>query len=78
MIAGSFKKSNFVKYYKLNDIIEINGKREIIYSKKKLIGTGTFANVFYCEKQNSKAKYAIKIIPKSKLKKNSVMHNQVD
>ena len=59
------------------EIVEVNGKRKIVYFKKKFLGSGTFAKVFYCQRADSKAKYAIKIVSKKKLKGRPEIRNQV-
>jgi serine/threonine protein kinase len=59
-------------------IIEVNGKRQIIYQKLKFLGSGTFAKVFCCQRTDNKSKYAIKVISKKRLKGKPEIKNQVE
>jgi len=59
-------------------IIEVNGKRRIVYKKMKFLGSGTFAKVFFCQRVDNKNKYAIKVVSKKRLKGKPEIKNQVD
>lgn len=58
-------------------IVEVNGKRKIVYEKLKFLGSGTFAKVFCCQRTDNKTKYAIKVISKKRLKGKPEIKNQV-
>lgn len=60
-----------------DQIIEVNGKRKIIYQKLKFLGSGTFAKVFCCQRIDNKTKYAIKVVSKKRLKGKPEIKNQV-
>ena len=62
---------------KTDTIIEVNGKRKIIYEKLKFLGSGTFAKVFCCQRTDTKTKYAIKVVSKKRLKGKPEIKNQV-
>ena len=59
-------------------IIEVNGKRRIVYQKLKFLGSGTFAKVFCCQRIDNKNKYAIKVVSKKRLKGKPEIKNQVN
>ena len=60
-----------------DQIIEVNGKRRIVYQKLKFLGSGTFAKVFCCQRIDNKTKYAIKVVSKKRLKGKPEIKNQV-
>jgi serine/threonine protein kinase len=60
------------------EIVEVNGSRETVYKKQKMIGSGTFASVFLCQKAKGKGQCAIKVIPKKRISKKPQIKNQVD
>ena len=60
-----------------NQIVEVNGHRRIIYEKKKFLGSGTFAKVYFCIRTDTRTKHAIKIVSKKRLKGKPEIKNQV-
>lgn len=81
-ILGPSKRDRLLKNsskdsIKDEEIIEVNGKHRVVYLKKKFLGSGTFAKVYYCQKKDSKAKYAIKIVSKKQLQGRPEIKNQV-
>lgn len=71
-------RDNEPKRPRANEIVEINGKRRTVYRKMKLVGSGTFADVFCCQKPKSKTKVAIKVISKKKISKKPEIQSQVE